>query len=99
MTDKPYGNKPKAQSEANSWHEFRFKISIDRAVDWDKVDLRRWAQHVARYTAIHMAASDKTEEIAADDVVRTLLMNLSVSRITMATDEELHNLIDEFEEE
>ncbi len=98
MSD-PYGNKPSAESEANQWHEMSFQISIDQSVDWDKVDLRKWVHTVARYTALVMAKSTvESEDIEDPEVIKTLIMATKVSRISFVTDDELHNMIDEFEE-
>ncbi len=97
MSD-PYGHKPTMNSEPNQWHELSFQISIDQGVDWDKVDLRKWAQNVARYTALLMAKS--TIETADDpEVIKTLIMGVKVDRISFVTDDELHSMIDEFGED
>ncbi len=97
MTSKPYGRKPKATSDPNQWHEIKFMISIDHPVDWDNIDLRKWAHNVARYTALVMGKSALSEEELDDiETIKTYLMNLSVSRVSLATDDELHNLIDSF---
>ena len=95
----PYGNKPSTSSDANQWHELSFQISIDQEVDWSKVDLRKWAQNVARYTALIMAKStiDEPEENA--EVIKTLIMGVKVDRISFVDDEGLHSMIDEFGED
>ena len=97
MMSDPYGDKPKAISEPNQWHEFKFEISLDHEVDWDKVDLKKWAHNVARYTALLMGKSTlSNEEFKEVETIKTYLMNLTVSRIHLATDAELHNMIDSF---
>lgn len=94
----PYGEFPDALSEANDWHKFTFMISIDQPVDWNKVDLRRWAQMMAKYTAIIMGSAGLTEEEIRDlESIKTLMMDVKVSRVTLATDDQLHNLIDGME--
>lgn len=97
MSD-PYQRKPNTISEPNEWHEFSFQVSIDRPVNWDNVDLRKWGRTVARFSALLMAESYKSEDFpeADKDLIKALLMNLKVSRISLATDEELHSLIDSF---
>lgn len=95
----PYGNKPDVKSEANAWHELSFQISIDQDVDWDEVDLRKWAHTVARFTALVMAKSTLDVDALEDpEVIKTLIMGIKVSRLSLVTDSELHDLIDEFEE-
>lgn len=96
MSD-PYGNKPNLNSEPNQWHELSFQISIDREVNWDEVDLRKWAQNVARYTALLMAKSASDIDDGEDpEVIKTLIMGAKVDRISFVTDDDLHTLIDEF---
>lgn len=97
MSD-PYGNKPSLISDPNQWHELSFQISIDRSVDWDGVDLRKWAQNIAKYTALVMAKTmaDDTDE---QEVIKTLVMGVKVDRISFVRDADLHNMIDEFGEE
>lgn len=97
MSD-PYGDKPSLLSEANQWHELSFHISIDQAVDWDKVDLRKWAQSIAKYTALLMAKTTVDED-DEPDVIKTLIMGVKAARISFVTDDELHNMIDEFGED
>lgn len=98
MSD-PYSNKPSSVSDPSQWHEISFQISVDAPVDWEKVDLRKWAHTVARYTALAMAESHLSEdEQKAMEVVKTLLMNVKVERVSFINDEALHNLIDEFDE-
>lgn len=98
MSD-PYGAKPSSNSEPNQWHELSFQISIDQEIDWDNVDLRKWAHTVARFTALLMAKSTiDSEELEDPEVIKTLIMAVKVNRISFVTDDELHNMIDEFEE-
>lgn len=94
MTD-PYTNKPRTQSEPDEWHELSFQISVDCPVDWDGVDLRRWSQAVAKYTALMMAES--TEFAETQDTLKTLIMNVKVDRLKLVADDELYKMIDEFE--
>lgn len=94
MSD-PYGNKPDLNSDPNVWHELSFQISVDVEVDWEKVDLRKWAQNVARYTALLMAKST-VEETEDPEVIKTLIMGVKASRISFVTDDDLHSMIDEF---
>ncbi len=99
MSD-PYARRPSSVSEAHQWHEIKFNISIDHKVDWDEVDLRKWAHNVARYTALMMGKSTITkEEFEEIETIKTYLLNLEVSRISLATDDELHSLIDSFEDD
>lgn len=94
-----YSNKPSLISDPSTWHEISFQISVDVPVDWDKIDLRKWSHTVARYTALRMAESHLSEEEQAQaEVVKTLLMNVKVDRISFVDDKGLHNLIDEFDE-
>lgn len=96
-----YGNKPSSISEPSQWHEISFQISIDRPVDWDEVDMRKWAHTVARFTALVMARSledDSAEDEDSEEVIKTLLLGLKVDRINLVTDDALHGIIDEFEE-
>lgn len=93
MSD-PYGNKPDVKSDPNIWHELSFQISVDVEVDWDKVDLRKWAQNVAKYTALMMAKST-VEETDDPEVIKTLIMGVKVARISFVDDEGLHNMIDQ----
>ena len=98
MSD-PYSNKPSLISEPNQWHELSFQISVDASVDWDNVDLRQWARTVARYTALMMAESHMSEDEQAEAaVLKTLIMNVKVDRISFVDDEGLHKLIDKFDE-
>jgi hypothetical protein len=94
MSD-PYGNKPQTQSDANDWHELSFQISIDQPVDWDEVDLRKWAHSVAKYTALMMAKST-LGEVDEPELIKTLIMGIKVARVSFVTDDELHSMIDEF---
>lgn len=89
--------KPETHSTAHQWHEFSFKLSIDRDVDWDSFDVAHWARVVARFTSHLMAKTDST--ISEDEltVVRASLMNAQVSQVDLITDDGLHSLIDEFE--
>lgn len=98
MSNSPYNNKPNSISQPNDWHELSFQISIDHGVDWDEVDLRKWAQTVARFTALVMAKTTVDEELIAEDpeIIKTLIMGIKVKRISFVTDNELHHLIDEF---
>ncbi len=99
MTD-PYVNKPQIVSEPNDWHELTFQISIDQAVDWDDFDLKKWAHTVARYTALVMAKTTvDTAELEDPEVIKTLIMGIKVDRVRFVTDDGLHELIDNFEEE
>lgn len=99
MTSDIYGKKPQSNSDANTWHELSFLISIDQPVDWDEVDLRKWAHTVARFTALIMAKSTmNAEEMEDPEVIKTLIMDIRAKRISFVTDDELHNMIDEFEE-
>lgn len=99
MSDTPYGRKPNTVSEPNEWHQLSFKISIDQAVDWDEVDLRKWAQTVAKYTALLMAKSTlDADEFTDVDVIKTLILGVKAERVKFVTDTELHNLIDDYEE-
>lgn len=101
MSDKPdpYANKPSTVSDANAWHQLSFQISIDQEVDWDNVDLKKWAHTVARFTALLMAKSTlNVEELEDPEVIKTLIMGIEVSRVSFITDDGLHNMIDEFEE-
>lgn len=93
-----YKNHPSEISEPNDWHEISFRISVDTEVDWDKVDLRQWAHTVAKFTASKMASSGlpPMDEDTATQIVKTLIMNVKVERISFVDDESLHNLIDEF---
>ncbi len=91
-----YGNKPSGLSEPSEWHEISFQISIDRPVDWDEVDMRKWAHVVARYTALTMAKTLEDED--DKEIIKTLLLGLKVDRINLVTDDALHGIIDEFEE-
>lgn len=92
-----YGRKPQAPSEANQWHEIKFMISIDHPVDWDNIDLRKWAQTVSRFTALVMGKSSLSEEeLEQVETIKAYLMNLRVSRVALATDDELHSMIDGF---
>lgn len=97
-----YGNKPSSISDPSQWHEISFQISIDRPVDWDEVDMRKWAHVVARYTALTMARSlesdDEKEDDDEEEIIKTLLLGLRVDRINLVTDDALHGIIDEFEE-
>lgn len=93
----PYGRKPSTVSDPNTWHEMSFQISIDQEVDWDEVDLRKWAHTVARFTALLMAKSTlDVDEMQDAEVIKTLIMGVKVDRISFITDDGLHNLIDEF---
>lgn len=85
-------------SEANQWHEFSFKLSIDRDVDWENFDLTRWSRTVARFTAHLMAKTD--ENLSEDEVtlVRASLINVAVHQVDLVSDDELHGMIDEFGE-
>jgi len=94
MSD-PYQNKPKLQSEANQWHEMSFQISVDQPVDWQNVDLRKWASLVGKYTAALLAKSTETKDNEYE-TVRALFLNVKVDRVTFVDDEGLHNMIDEF---
>lgn len=94
MSD-PYGNKPQTQSDANDWHELSFQISIDVPVDWDNINLRKWAHSVARYTALMMAKST-LGEVDEPEHIKTLIMGIKVARVSFVTDDELHSMIDEF---
>lgn len=97
MTD-PYANKPRQLSEPNEWHTLSFDISVDCPVNWDEVDLRRWAHSVAKYTALAMAEStDFAKE--TEEVLKTLIKNIKVERIKLFSDDELYNLLDEFDDE
>lgn len=98
MSD-PYQNKPKTLSEANDWHELSFQISIDEPVDWDKVDLRKWAHNVAKYTALVLAKSTvDTDAIDPEnqESIKTLIMAIRASRVTFLDDATLHKMIEEF---
>lgn len=95
MSSNPYGNKPSLDSEPNQWHELSFQISIDQAVNWDNVDLRKWAQQVARYTALLMAKST-LNGVETPEVIKTLIMGIKVDRVSFIDDAGLHNMIDEF---
>lgn len=101
MSSNPYGDKPSLISDANQWHELSFQISIDRTVDWDKVDLRKWVTSVAKFTALLMAKSMITDDDIDEDteVIKTLIMAVKASRISFVTDDELHSMIDEFGDE
>ncbi len=92
----PYGDKPDLNSEPNQWHELSFQISIDRAIDWDKVDLKRWVQNVAKFTAMVMAKTTIEDDEDDPEVIKTLIMAVKAARISFVTDDELHNMIDEF---
>ena len=95
----PYGGKPDTNSEASEWHELSFQLSIDKPVDWDNVDLRKWSHTVARFTALMMARStEENEDMESSDVIKTLIMGVRVKRISFVTDDELHDMIDKFEE-
>lgn len=99
MSD-PYGRKPRTISEPNEWHEITFQISVDCPVDWDNVDLRKWGQTVAKYTALMMAESHLSEEeVKKLGVLKTLLLNLKVARVKFVDDNSLHTMIDEFGDE
>jgi hypothetical protein len=96
----PYRNKPNMISDPNTWHEMSFQISIDESVDWDKFDLRTWAHAVAKYTALVMAKTTLDEgELETPEVIKTLIMGIKASRISFVTDDDLHNMIDEFGDE
>lgn len=104
MSDKqfgdPYRNKPNLISEPNEWHEMVFQISIDESIDWSQFDLRKWAHAVAKYTALVMAKTTlDAEELESPEVIKTLIMGIKASRISFVTDNELHNMIDEFGDE
>lgn len=93
----PYGRKPKAQSDPNQWHEISFMISIDYPVDWDNIDLRKWAQTVSRFTALLMGKSAlSAEELEEVETIKAYMMSVKVSRVSLATDDELHSMIDGF---
>ncbi len=97
MMSNPYGKKPDSISAPSEWHELSFQLSIDKPVDWDNVDLRKWSHTVARFTALMMSKSlEENEEDS--DVIKTLIMGVKVNRISFVTDDELHDLIDKFEE-
>lgn len=97
MMSDPYGRKPRTESDPHEWHEFKFRMSIDKPVDWDNVDLRRWAQTISKYTALVMGKSGLSEEeLASTEMIKATLMDLRVSRITLVTDDELHDMIDNF---
>lgn len=99
MTSDPYAHKPNQLSEPNEWHELGFQLSIDRAVDWEKFDLRKWAHVIAKYTALVMAKTlIDTEELEDPETIKTLIMGIHVDRIKFVTDDNLHDLIDKFEE-
>ncbi len=79
----------------DQWHEFKFMISIDHPVDWDNVDLRKWAQTVSRFTALVMGKSSfSEEELETMDTIKAYTMDIQVSRVSLATDDELHSMID-----
>lgn len=101
MTSDPYGDKPKSVSAPGDWHEIRFQISIDKATDWDKVEVKKWVHNIARYTALHMARSTVDAETLNEeqDPIKTVLLGLKIERIKFATDDELHNMIDKFQED
>ncbi len=94
----PYGGKPDSISEPSEWHELSFQLSIDKSVDWDNVDLRKWSHTVARFTALMMSKSIEENEDEDSDLIKTLIMGVKVKRISFVTDDELHNMIDDFEE-
>ena len=100
MMSNPYGRKPDSNSAASEWHELSFQLSIDKPVDWDNVDLRKWSHTVARFTALMMSKSLEENEgqDGEDDTIKTLIMGVKVHRISFVTDDELHDMIDKFEE-
>lgn len=98
MTD-PYSKKPKLISAPNDWHEISFQISIDRACDWDKVDLQRWASTVGKLTTLMMAQTMEETDENAGTLIKTLLLNLQVDRLKFVTDDLLHELIDDDSED
>lgn len=93
----PYSNKPRTRSEPNEWHELSFQLSIDRPVDWDNVDLKKWAQLVAKYTAMLMAVSTDETDAKKEEVIKTLILGIKVDRIKLVSDDSLHTMIDEFD--
>jgi hypothetical protein len=94
MSNEPYSKKPSSVSESSQWHEMSFQISVDHPVDWDEFDLRKWAHTVAAYTARLMC-----QDLPDDSKIETLLMGVSVHKISFVTDGTLHQIIDEFGEE
>lgn len=100
MSD-PYQNKPRTLSEPNEWHEMTFQISIDQSINWDNVDLRRWAHSVAKYTSLMLAKSDNPDLESEDaiETIKTLIMGIRVDRVSLVNDESLYRMIDEFEDE
>lgn len=87
-------DKPDNESPPHQWHEFTFKLSIDRAVDWDKFDIEYWSKAVAKYSAQLMA---KTDESLTDEqltIVKASLIDVEVSKLDLVTDDELNNMID-----
>lgn len=92
-------DKPETASDAHEWHEFTFRLSIDRDVDWDDFDIVMWSKAVARYTAQLMAKTDP--EITAEQltVVRASLIDVEINKLQLVTDDDLNKMIDTFGEE
>lgn len=97
----PYDNKPDLVSDPDTWHTITFNISVDVPVDWSKLDLRQWSHTVGKYTALRMAETtqDVMDEHQAQGLIKTLLMGIKVERVKLVDDDELHTMIDEFNEE
>lgn len=84
------------QSDADDWHRVTFDISIDKDVEWDDFDLKKWSHNLARFTAFMMAKTTMTpEELEHPENIRTLIMGTKIYRVEFATDKRLHQLIDD----
>ncbi len=99
MSSDPYVNKPDSVSDAGQWHEISFRISIDRPCDWDKVNLREWAQTVGKLTTLRMAETIPESKTDKGGLIKTFLTDIQVEALYFVTDTLLHELIDDDSEE